>query len=213
MFRLSVISIMLCLFAISAVQAEYYAVLITGDTPPGEALGPKTWDGGSDLPGFDEFWNDTFLMWEMLWQYGWKNENIFVLFGNGIDWWFPNDRYWGDRYNDPPWNIDHITDDGAYYQDVVDIFNYLDGIMTDSDYLFVWTFDHGNPGANLQLMDQVMWDYEFAAIMPEHYSNRVFWMQQCFSGGFIDNLHNVHTVMLTACSASQMAGPADNTKP
>jgi len=148
----------------------------------------------------------------MLWQYGWKDENIFVLFGNGLDWQFDNPRYWGDQYYEE-WGIEHITDDGAYYQDVVDVFDYLDGIMTDSDYLFVWTFDHGNPGANLQLMDQVMWDYEFAAIMPEHYGWRVFWMQQCFSGGFIDNLHNDDTVILTACSATEGAGPADNAYP
>ncbi len=205
-------SLIICLLMISSIQAEFYAVLITGDTPQGEAAGPKTWQGGQDLPGFDEFWNDTFLMWEMLWQYGWKDENIFVLFGNGQDWQFVNPRYWGNQYYEE-WGIEHITDDGAYYQDVVDIFNYLDGVMTDSDELFVWTFDHGNPGANLQLMDQVMWDYEFAAIMPEHYICRVFWMQQCFSGGFIDDLHNDDTVILTACSASQMAGPADNTNP
>jgi len=55
-------SLILCLLMISSIQAEYYAVLITGDTPPGEAAGPKTWQGGTDLPGFDEFWNDTFLM-------------------------------------------------------------------------------------------------------------------------------------------------------
>ncbi len=89
--------------------------------------------------------------------------------------------------------------------------------MTDSDYLFVWTFDHGGTwagGSNLGLMGlEVITDVEFAAIMPEHYSNRVFWMQQCYSGGFIDNLHNDDTVILTACSAYTGAGPCLNLNP
>jgi len=66
---------------------NYYAVLITGDTPYLEADGPKNWNGGEySKLGFDEFWNDTYLMWELLYENGFSNDNIFVLFGNGEDW-------------------------------------------------------------------------------------------------------------------------------
>ena len=71
MFRTITITLFSVLALISLVQAENYAVLITGshlDSTDGENL---SWNGGnSDPGGFDEFWNDTFLMWEMLWQHG-----------------------------------------------------------------------------------------------------------------------------------------------
>jgi hypothetical protein len=38
-------------------------------------------------------------------------------------------------------------------------------------------------------------------------------MQQCFSGGFINDLHGDRTVILTACSDSQGAGPCLNLNP
>lgn len=81
------ILVILALTAIGATQAnaEHYAVLMTGDTPDTSAPGIKTWFGETrDILG--EFWHDTFLMWEALYTFGWKNENIFVLFGYGEDW-------------------------------------------------------------------------------------------------------------------------------
>ena len=219
MLRRILLSVIACLIIFSLVQAENYAVLITGDTPYGDAIGPKTWGGGTEPGPYDEFWSDTFVIWETLWKYGWKDENIFVLFGNGEDWVFTgctNNRYYASQYT-IEWGIESITDDAAYYQDVVDIFAYLDGLMTDDDFLFVWTFDHGSTwpgGSTLELMGQDnITDEEFAAIMPEHYDKRVFWMQQCHSGGFIDDLHNEKTVILTACGASESAGPCLDLNP
>lgn len=60
--------------ALSAtVGADNYAALITGDTPDLQAAGHKNWGGDDYDPptrSYDEFWHDTFLVWEMLWQYG-----------------------------------------------------------------------------------------------------------------------------------------------
>jgi hypothetical protein len=39
---------------------------------------------------------------------------------------------------------------------------------------------------------------------------RVFWMQQCFSGGFIPYLKSDKTVITTACKATEVARSADN---
>jgi hypothetical protein len=208
----------------AAVGAENYAVLITGDTPDLQAAGHKNWGGDVYNPptrNFDEFWHDTFLVWEMLWQYGWKDENIFVLFGNGEDWPSINSywRYEASQYEEL-WGIQHITDDSAYYQDVVDVFNYLDEAMTKDDFLFVWTFDHGwidsiqtSPPQfqhTLILMDREISDNEFAALMPTDYFRRVFWMQQCYSGGFIPELESDSTVILTATTDCDWALPAPN---
>ena len=68
--KLSLVALVIPIFC-GILNAENYAVLITGDTPDGDASGTKTWNGGNADPnGYDEFWNDTFLMWEMLWQHG-----------------------------------------------------------------------------------------------------------------------------------------------
>ena len=199
------------------VFAENYAVLITGDNPDGDASGTKTWNGGSaDPDGYDEFWNDTFLMWEMLFCSGWDDENIFVLFANGEDTSYENERYRPDLlYGYAPWYIDHITDDSAYKQDVIDVFDHLDTTMTEDDFLFVWTFGHGSneDPIGLVLMDAVLSIEDFDTLMPNNYNRRVFWMQQCYSGGFIEYLENDSTVILTAVDSIQIGVPADNLAP
>ena len=214
--KLSLIVLVIPIF-IGIVNAENYAVLITGahpDSTDGENL---SWNGGNADPGgFDEFWNDTFLMWEMLFCSGWDDEKIFVLFANGDDMEYVNPRYVAsERYNIPPWNINHITDDSAYLQDVEDVFNHLDTTMTDDDFLFVWTFGHGSNGdpTGLVLMDGILRIEDFDILMPDNYNRRVFWMQQCFSGGFIEYLENDDTVILTAVTDEEIAYDADDVCP
>ena len=97
-------------------KAENYAVLITGDTPLGDAAEPKNWNGQSDslVGSYDCFWNDTYLMWETLFRYGWKDENIFILFGAGVDFVFSSYESTvydiSENYNFFSWNLDHIID-------------------------------------------------------------------------------------------------------
>lgn len=223
MYKKIIITTIVILFAFSIVYAENYAVLITGDVPTGDAVGPKNWNGGMD-PWYDEFWNDTFAMWEMLFKLGWKDENIYVLFGYGNDYACDYNRYWASLHG-----LDEITDYPAFLADVENIFDWLadgnpaQGIpqMTEDDFLFVWTFDHGStwgtPGqgnSTLCLMDGQVTDDDFAGWMDQiGYDKRVIWMQQCFSGGFIDELENTNTVITTACSATQWAWQADDNYP
>ena len=206
-------------------SGESYAVLITGDTPTGQSSSPKNWnDGVGRSSGFDEFWNDTYMIWEMLYEYGFKDENIYVLYGNG------NDENTYERYDvyfqHPEIPDHHITDYPANFQDVENIFNWLangnpsEGIpqMTEEDFLFVWTFDHGGTQGNnvsiLYLMDGQIIDSDFATLVDQiSYDKRVFWMQQCFSGGFIDNLENSNTIIATACGGNELAYRADNIDP
>ena len=59
-----------------------------------------------------------------------------------------------------------------------------------------------------------MVDYDFADLVDQiACSKRIFWMQQCHSGGFIDNLANNKTSILTACDFDEGAYRADNTNP
>lgn len=87
--------------------------------------------------------------------------------------------------------------------------------MTENDFLFVWTFDHGGiigSHSTLCLWGIDIRDDEFASavdVIP--YLYRVFCMQQCHSGGFIDDLSNDKTVIITACRGDEGAQPANNT--
>ncbi len=208
----------------SNVFPKNYAIIITGDTPDLQSSSPvKNWNNGQySYYGFDEFWNDTYLMWETLYKMGFEDENIFVLYGNGTDYETINDRYKPNRVN-----IHHpITDYPARIQDVQNIFNWLKNgnpsqnipQITSDDFLFIYTFDHGNTSGNnnssLILMDGEITDDDFAALANQlSYNTRVVWMQQCFSGGFIDELENVKTVIATACKGNETAYRADDVNP
>jgi hypothetical protein len=195
--------------------AVNYAVLIEGDAP--------TW--------FDEFWNDTLLMFEILVDNGFDPDDIFVLYNLGTDYASANPRY-------QPGSAENghlpatITDFAATIANVTMVFNGLasgdpvHGIpqMTANDFLFVWTFDHGgfdDPNSNwthdpgeptyLCLTDGDMYATTFATLVDAiTYARRVFVMQQCHSGGFIPHLSNNNTVILTAAGLEN-AHPADDT--
>ena len=172
MKKLFLMFIGICAYAQIPNLPNHHAVLITGDTPSGAKqkivqqleLLEKTGDTSMvnmgiwglqeaiekgmskeeimNSEGYDEFWNDTYLMWEVLFQKGWPDtgqlDHIHVLYGNGIDYPTSNKRYQA-SYHELP----HITDHSAYYGDVVNIFDSLKYVMGPQDNLFCWTFDHG----------------------------------------------------------------------
>ncbi|MCK4678942.1 MAG: T9SS type A sorting domain-containing protein [Bacteroidales bacterium] len=218
------------IFGVSNAQ-EKYAVLITGDYAISDIPLEEQWNQGQgkDENGyFPEFWYDTYLMWEMLVKdpeqggFGYTDENVFVLFANGEDFYFEN---MSARYNaDISYpNYYPITDYPATYSNVEAVFTGLaTGTgdfpqVTEDDFLFVWTFDHGGPlelvpgPVYIQLMDEIMWDYEFAELtdqIPAH--KKVFWMQQCRSGGFEDDLEAPNTVLHSSCQPLESSFVADN---
>lgn len=195
--------------------ATNYAVLIEGDSPI----------------DYDEFWNDTFLMYEILIDNGFDPDNIFVLYYNGTDHASANPRYQpGSPENSHI--VGPITDYAATIANVTLVFNglangdALNGIpqMTGNDFLFVWTFDHGSfddtntnweqeddEPSILCLMGSYIDSTTFASLVNSiSYSRRVFVMQQCYSGGFIPNLSNNNTVIFTACDINENSKRADD---
>ena len=206
------------IFDVSNAQ-EKYAVLITGDYAAAGIPQEQQWDPGGDSPKV-EFWYDTYLIWEMLvFEKGYSNENVFVLFADGVDYSIVNPNIW-ERYTAAYHGLDYITNYSATITNVEDVFNGLatgtGGFpqVTEDDFLFVWTFDHGDGDidAFLCLMDEeIMWDYEFAELTdPIAAHKKVFWMQQCHSGGFYDDLEAINTVFHSACQPDEVARPADN---
>ena len=175
-----------------------YAVLICGDV-------------ADSCYYCDSFWNDTLWMYKTLLAAGYSKSNIYVLYGNGSDFASANPKY---QYPET------VTDFAATITWVNKVFDGLkngdaaNGIskMKDSDTLFVWTFDHGAGGspAYLCLMDGWLVDTSFAAKLNAiPYAKRAIFMQQCRSGGFIDNVSNSKTFVSTACRASENAHAAD----
>ncbi|MDA3885907.1 MAG: T9SS type A sorting domain-containing protein [Candidatus Delongbacteria bacterium] len=218
------IGILLIAVSVSLFSTEKYAVLITGDYAapnyPVDAAKPDDYvlneDGEyvrSQNP-HPSFWNDTYLMWEMLIQKGYKDENIFVLFAGGTDYWDEPDVQLAKRYTpqniypqDPEFTI---TDASATYAEVERVAGELQGKLTKDDFLFVWTWDHGatqwNPvtqemEGTIRLIDPddplgyvVMSDVYFASIFePIEANKKVYWMGQCESGYFKDNLEGEDT--------------------
>lgn len=174
-----------------------YAVLICGDL--------------AENFGGECFWNDTVWLYKSLLNNGYKPENIFVLYGDGVDYASANPRY---RHSST------VTDFPATKNWVNKVFDGLkngdaaNGLpkMDSNDTLFVWTFDHGGGGMNatLSLRGSSITDTEFATKLNAiPYASRAIFMQQCRSGGFIDNLQNSKTFMSTACRFDQNAYPTD----
>lgn len=184
-------------------MGEKYAVLISGDLAE---------------TGYDEFWNDVVLMQEALINNGFPANHIYVLYGNGNDFFDanrPNPNY---RPNPA------ITNLAANTTNVQNIFTGLaNGTggypqVTNDDFLFIWTFDHGcGPpciaGTNvvLGLIDANMQDTVFANLVNQiPHAYRVICMQQCHSGGFINDVQSDRTIIMTAAMATEHAHRSDN---
>ncbi|MFH1862864.1 MAG: C13 family peptidase [bacterium] len=210
-----VLPLLICLLSPTRLHAEHYAVLISGEKPDSNAYGPAKQNN---------MWNDLFLTWEMLWTYGWKDKNIYVLFSDGeepADWPINNQRYEVTQlYED--WEIEKIVDFTAFRADVDSIFTWLAygdaeldiPQMTADDFLFVWTFGHGTPNLLKLAENDSITASQLAALMDFcDYNQRVIYMQQCHSGSFINELANDSTVIMTAVSNFQSACAADDSLP
>jgi len=178
-----IISTLLLLAAISATAAEKYAVLITGDYAKTGSYNNGTGDKNGRM---EEFWFDTYLMYEQLRLRGYSDENIYVLFADGVD--YQNTAAGVDianRYKPfEQFGLDHISDMPATLRNVDGVFSQLKSKCTDNDFLFVWTFDHGGTNGNSQSYINLMGsdrleDYHLKYLSDNITANKkVFWMQR-----------------------------------
>ncbi len=208
--KLLLTQILLCLILFLTAQ-EKYAVLITGDYAGYNIDEKSLWPGGvGKAQGSDEFWFDTYLMWETLINKGYDNDHIFVLFADGEDFTFTGI----DQQYVAPDIYAPLTDYKATKANVQSVFNGLADIMNSVDFLVVWTFDHGkneNGNSCLKLMDgETLWDYELAALTNQiNCYKKVFLMQQCASGGFVDDLAGTNTIVFTSTNENMIAREVD----
>ena len=159
-------------------------------------------------------------MWEMLiTKMDYKPENVYVLFADGEDFWVDplhtcTERYTPQYYKDKP-GYEFIGDDyqiteneyndgAATLGNLQQLTGELQGKLKNEDFLFVWTFDHGGryydsgkAGSYLCLLDGNIKDYQFAELFnPIPALKKVYWMQQCYGGGFEYSLtHDVNSAL------------------
>ena len=141
-------------FTVTITAQEKYAVLITGDYAAKNIPKSSQWNQGKSDPA-EEFWYDTYLMWEMLTKpidqggKGFSDENVFVLFTDGIDYYFEGIY---DRYKPPIGKT--VTDYPATKANVELVFNGLadgtDGFpkVSADDYLLVWAYGYNKAVAD-----------------------------------------------------------------
>ncbi|MEM3445375.1 MAG: hypothetical protein QW115_05340, partial [Thermoplasmata archaeon] len=173
-----------------------------------------------------EFWMDLVIMHEILINvYNYKDDEEGgssgqVGFNPATDQiaFLYRDGY-GESFG--PYSLPQGVVDGcakkSYLETVVNI---LKGYLNNNGFLFVLTFDHSGDsseqeyplfslltqgGSAIELGD-IISDFEFATIMNQlTVKKRVFVMQQCYSGGFVDDLSSSNTVILTDSSYMQIA--------
>lgn len=203
-----------------AVNAQQnYAVIIGGDPLATNVPTANRWNQGLNMGtyGYDEFWNDAYLNWEMLYtKEGYTNENIHILFSNGNDYSFSQQS---NRYNAFITYGFHITDNSATRQNVQNLLTSLQNTITPNDFLYVWIMSHGgntnsdNSGNSYFYLNngQIMYDYELAALVNPIQANRkVFIINVPKSGGFINDLQAANTLIYTSGTVAQPALRADN---
>ena len=226
-----ILSLMAIIAIMSAGYAQQkYAVIITGDYNPDQLIIPleDQWNEGDGIGqyGFDEMWNDCYLMWEMLViKKEYTDENVHVLFANGDDFIFPGQDI---RYK----AINHqgytkVTDDMSTEEKVNNVFTNLANTITENDFLYVWIMSHGgdnNPGENngnayLYLYgypdpnpdyDGLLYDDELKAYLDNiNALKKVVFIQAPHSGRFADKLHSDNTIVFTSSDKSELSRMAD----
>jgi hypothetical protein len=158
-----------------------------------------------------EYWYDLFLLYRTLIDLGFTHSNIFVLYGNGAD--FNSAHGFYNTTSVFP-GLPQITDFAVTGTNVDNIFTWLangnpaTGVpqIQPGDYLFYWWMGHGGGcacsdySANIATTAENVTDDQFktyferlpACVIKTDY------VMTCRSGGLIDDLQGLHSMIHTA---------------
>ena len=177
-----------------------YAVLISG--------------GFNAYNNHIRYWNDIAFLYRTLRdKYGYKAENIYVLYADGA---VPSaDNTSSEDLPDP--NLGgvkkvEITGPATKAQ-VSSVFDALKSKLTAQDFLFVFTTDHGGQsetdpeGAVLYLWGETIDNVAFGAEVNKltAYDTMVIAMEQCYSGGFEKSLVGKNRVFMSAAAYTEVS--------
>lgn len=120
------ISLTFLLISQFAFTQEKYAVIINAYAPETKDTENSWQQANPSYEPYYEFWTDVYLMWEMLKERGFDNENIFVLYNNGED--YPEDNpEINVRYTAAHHYLNSIVDYRAYEEEADTVFTGLAG--------------------------------------------------------------------------------------
>jgi len=206
-----IISILIMICNLWVDGQNKYAVLITGNpNPTGDGVVPPEhqWNSGGES---NEFWNDTYLLYEILLKFNYQKENIHVMYAGGD----PNlPTYYPSRYTKLINSLNNQLG-AAEFNGVVNIFHGLQEIMNEHDFLFVWVFSHGwlnNVDGFFYLNDGIMTATQLAGLInPIPAAKKVIWMQPCSGGSFWEKFAGQENVIFSSgAGVSYIANRADD---
>ena len=170
----------------------------------------------------DRFWRDcAFLYDTLVHKYGYSKENVVVLIADGtnpaIDHlnfnYVPPDSYWASTPLDFDDDGEGDVDGDATAASVSNAFSDLRSQLTAQDRLLVFLTDHGGPTAG-----GGEWDVELCLWNNERFRDRdlkaltedlpcpvVFAMEQCYSGGFADDLDQPNRIFVSAAARDSVS--------
>ncbi len=161
--------------------------------------------GGSQYSNYVRYWNDISSIYKCLVNtYEYLDDHIYVLCSDGLD--PAPDR--SDGTNSDP-DLDGDGDEDIMYSATVDnlqaVFDELSGLIGPQDMLFVYATDHGSSEGGWETV-LVMWDPSpdlqddvFADMLDQVECRDVVTVwEQCYSGGFLDDLHGPNRVFSSA---------------
>nr|WP_319493978.1 C13 family peptidase [uncultured Desulfobacter sp.] len=158
---------------IKIIKQQRYAVLLSGG-----------WDANNN---HSRYWNDLSFIYKTLKnKYGYNDDEIFVLYANGTH--TPNEDLDGDGTDD--------VDYSATKANLTTVMNTIrDNIPAKGKFFFYSTNHGGSNGgydAVLYLWQDWITDTEFADLTKEiKCAEAIYTMEQCYSGGMIDNILQV----------------------
>jgi tetratricopeptide (TPR) repeat protein len=187
--------------------------------------------------------HDTVLMWDLLVRkQGFDPDKVYFLYSGGMDYPLRTggantpDQYWMDYEEYSEYGYSYELEDfkqlvysSASRENIESLFDSLstNNVMTEDDFLFVSTLSHGGyEGANTNEGLMLIWDddpasyptisdNDFADIIREVPANKkVFWLGQCHSGNFVDDLESMidgsHKIVNAACLETESTRPCDD---
>lgn len=165
-----------------------------------------------------EWWYDLILQYKMLKENGFKDDKIYVLYGDGTDF-----NTGIPAYNSTTQFGRAITDMAVNKANVQSVFNTLKGKVTKKDYLYVWWMGHGGgsgPGQcdlsmSISNTGEYVSDTELAGYIDgiTNYNKRSVAVMTCHSGGIVGNMSAAgnKTVIETSSTCAQNSYDAPGT--
>lgn len=196
-----------CLLALPACSSHKYAVLLSTNQVVTD-----------DVSIHSEWWYDLVQQYRTLKESGFRDDRIYVLYGDGNDFATVHPQY------DSTGLFGHsITDSPMSKAEIEKVFQTVDQRMKKRDYLYVWWMGHGS-GYGTGMCDLTMHisntaetvtDDELKSYIDqvERYRKRSVSIMTCHSGGLVDefNVAGEHNIVLASSTCAQSSYDAPST--